>query len=264
MTITRLIKYPGAKNLLIPEISKRFGESGADTLVDVFGGSGNVSLNVNAPKTVYNELNKELVNLFMVIKTHPKEFLEIARKWTVKESQFLNYKENLVLTNPANQSKFDRAFRTFYKFNVSFGGMGSTYRTQKEKSSLTNVRKILSKYDHIKAKISNWKIENLDFKELIRNYGGENVFFYCDPPYTGKSWYDYSFNINDLEDLKKLTRVIRGNYLFTFDYTDENVMSVFGEPSSLMEFKSQNKTRSGQTSTRKYSIYHSRSINLTK
>ncbi len=256
MAITRLIKYPGAKNLLMPEILKGFGASGANALVDVFGGSGNVSLNVNAPRTVYNELNKELYMLFMVIKTYPKEFLEMARKWTVTESQFLNYKKNFILTNSANQSNIDMAFRTFYKFNVSFGGMGSTYRTQKEKSSLTHVRKILSNYDRISSKISSWEIENLDFKELIRSYGGENVFFYCDPPYTDKSWYDYSFNIYDLEDLKKLSRVIKGNYMFTFDYTDESVRKVFGEPSSLIEFENQNKIGSRQTPTRKYSIYH--------
>jgi DNA adenine methylase len=65
--VKKLIKYPGSKLVIIPDIRRIFLESGEEYFVDVFGGSGSVSLNI-AGKLVYNDINDELCNLFRVIK----------------------------------------------------------------------------------------------------------------------------------------------------------------------------------------------------
>ncbi len=256
MPITKIIKYPGTKNTLIPLIKKVFVETGASVLIDVFGGSGAVCLNVDASQTVYNDLNKEIFNLFKVIKSRPNNFLQVARKWTSSRDQFNGYYKMVSSGKMNVQDEVQSAFRTFYKFNVGFGGMGSTYRTKKEKSAYSTVLKILSNYSDISSRISKWTIENLDFRELMRKYHAENVFFYLDPPYTSKSWYDVDFNIRALEDLKKLTGVIRGKYLCTFDFKDENSKEVFGEPNHVVRFVNQNKQKKYPQVFRDYSLYY--------
>lgn len=256
MTPIKLIKYPGAKTALIPQIDKSFNESKSEVLVDVFGGSGVVPLNINARHTIYNDLNKELYGLFSVIKSNSKEFYDFAEEWTRTKPQFLKYMETLNSNSKTNLNVIEKAFRTFYKFNIGFGGMGSTYKTKKEKSSYSSMRKILSNFEVIRGKVSEWNIENLDFRELIRNYGGKNVFFYCDPPYSGKSWYEFTFNIKDLEELKKISSKIVGKYLFTFDYNDQNVRKIFGEPNHVTESENTNNRTVVPEMYRKFSFYY--------
>ena len=53
MVYLRLLKYPGAKFVVIPDIRNVFNNSHCNLFIDVFGGSGSVSLNINSPITVY-------------------------------------------------------------------------------------------------------------------------------------------------------------------------------------------------------------------
>ncbi|MCL5731660.1 MAG: DNA adenine methylase, partial [Candidatus Thermoplasmatota archaeon] len=69
----RIMKYPGAKGSLISEIRTLFYASGANFFVDVFGGSGVVSLNVCSPAVLYNDLDPRLYNLFMALAKYPDE-----------------------------------------------------------------------------------------------------------------------------------------------------------------------------------------------
>lgn len=256
MSNNKIIKYPGAKNALVPVINKVFRESGKSVFVDVFGGSGIVSLNVNTDKIVFNDLNREIYNLFKAINSGSDEFLQVARKWTSTRDRFDSYGEMLGSGKVTNQNSIESAFRTFYKFNVGFGGMGSTYRTKSEKSSYSSVLKILSNYKEISLRISKWTVENVDFRELIGTYDGGNVFFYFDPPYISKSWYDIDFNTRALEDLKRLTGVIKGSYLCTFDHNDLKAKDVFGTPDHVVQFVNQNRQKASPQAFRNYSLYY--------
>ena len=67
----RLMKYPGSKTVMLPEIKRIFSLSRSNMLIDVFGGSGLVSLNLRAEKTVYNDIDVKLINIFTTIQTNP-------------------------------------------------------------------------------------------------------------------------------------------------------------------------------------------------
>ncbi|MEM0135383.1 MAG: DNA adenine methylase [Thermoplasmatales archaeon] len=257
MSYIKLIKYPGSKNNLISTINELFLKSGAVVLVDVFGGSGIVPLNIEASQVVYNDLNKDLYNLFNMIRLYPNLLLEVMNKWTRSKEEFVEYREVLNAKGMVNMTDIDRAFRTFYGFNVGFGGMGSTYRTQKEKSSYSQTLKVISNYGVISSRISKWKIENLDFREVFRRFDSLKTFFYCDPPYSGKNWYEYQFDQNDLEDLMKVITDIRGKYLLSFDESDQGVKDIFGVPDLVVELESKNKKKNEyeQPPIRRFSIY---------
>lgn len=258
----KLIKYPGAKNTLVSVINKVFRESEKSVFIDVFGGSGVVSLNIEADRIIYNDLNKELYNLFNVIKSKSDEFLRAVIKWTSTRDKFDSYGEMLSSGKATNQGDVESAFRTFYKFNAGFGGMGSTYRTKREKSTYSAILKIATNYDEISLRISKWIVENVDFRELIRTYDGRRVFFFLDPPYIDKGWYDFDFNYRSLEDLKRLTTVIKGNYLCTFNYNDVKSREVFGEPDHVVQYVNQNRLKTSPQEFRNYSLYYNTSANF--
>ncbi len=258
----RLIKYPGSKNALLPIIRRVFEESGRTILVDVFGGSGTVSLNITSDSTVYNDLNSELFNLFNVIKYRSDLFSQMADEWTSDKERFRSYGNMMTSGRLVTGNDVEAAFRTFYKFNVGFGGMGSTYRTHKEKSAYSSILKILSGYAEISTRISRWTIENLDFREIISKYDSENVFFYLDPPYLGKSWYDIDFNYRSLRDLKKLTDIMKGRYLCSFDSSDKEAETVFGKPDYIAQFVNQNRQKASIPVYRTFSLYYNGDVRL--
>ena len=53
---------------MFEDIREIFNKSGKNTLIDVFGGSGKVLLNLNAKIKIYNDINNNLVNFFTELK----------------------------------------------------------------------------------------------------------------------------------------------------------------------------------------------------
>ncbi|WP_367181933.1 DNA adenine methylase, partial [Ferroplasma sp.] len=50
-----LLRYPGGKFYMLEDIKEIFNKSGKTTVIDVFGGSGKVLMNLNAKIKVYND-----------------------------------------------------------------------------------------------------------------------------------------------------------------------------------------------------------------
>ena len=63
------IFYMGNKYKLLSQLIPIFPGK-IDTFYDLFGGSGTLSLNVKANKTVYNELNYNVYKLFELFKIY--------------------------------------------------------------------------------------------------------------------------------------------------------------------------------------------------
>ena len=66
------LNYTGGKYKLLPQILPLFPKN-IDTFVDLFCGGGNVGININANKVIYNDLNKHLLCLFNTFKNLDKE-----------------------------------------------------------------------------------------------------------------------------------------------------------------------------------------------
>ena len=70
------IFYMGNKYDLLNELLPRFPKKEqVDTFIDLFGGSGTVSMNVPYKNIIYNELNQNIVNLLSMIKNTTDEEL---------------------------------------------------------------------------------------------------------------------------------------------------------------------------------------------
>ena len=71
-----LLRYPGGKFYVLEDIKEIFNKSGKTNVIDVFGGSGKVLMNLNAKIKIYNDINNNLVNFFTELKEHKKEVLK--------------------------------------------------------------------------------------------------------------------------------------------------------------------------------------------
>lgn len=249
----RLMKYPGAKGSLLPEIDRIFMSSGASRFVDVFGGSGLVSLNIQASSTVYNDLDPRLYNLFKSISISPEEVYRcLYRKYTdlkrsskgEKESDKIPQSIRVRNIHKSRKVDFfnslecdvDSACSLILEHTLSFGGMGGTYATN-EKSPLNYLAKTLRYFSQISESVQNWTLECLDFRDLIAKYNARDTFLFMDPPYLGKKWYDSNLSYDDFSDLKELTENITGTYLIVIDREDSSAISLLGEPSFTLEYK---------------------------
>ena len=235
-TYLRLMKYPGAKNVLTPDIRNIFERSGMKLFVDVFGGSGTVSLNIGAPRIVYNEIDPELSNLFRHVQEHPERLIQMLRK-VISEGEFPPLEK--IKGNERDSNTMERALNTLIRFTTSFGGMGDTYNTR-EKSSMGYARKTLEQFSSINRVVKGWKIENLDFREVFKKYDSNTAFFYLDPPYSDKKWYNYNFIRQDYMDLRELMTQSKGKYLMNVNTEDEFIAEIFGEPQFTKEYENKN------------------------
>ncbi|MGP6239242.1 DNA adenine methylase [Cuniculiplasma sp. SKW4] len=270
MEYLRLMKYPGAKKVMTGEIGEIYSKSGVSNFIDVFGGSGSVSLNIQSRYTVYNDLNEDLYNLFICVQRRPenvyfllKEGVKTRRKLLDDHDLSKNQidkemvfevkrigKEHGIPEKDVNSVLF------LIRMNLYFGGMGNTYPTRKEKASMAYISKTLDQLQDITSKVKKWKIENLDFRQVVEKYDHSNAFFYFDPPYPGADWYDMNFDSVDFQDLANILSNMKGRYLLTIDPDSSNLLEIFGMPGYIKEFKNENGPPDGLTNApRKRAFY---------
>ncbi|MHB1440565.1 MAG: DNA adenine methylase [Cuniculiplasma sp.] len=261
----RLMKYPGSKWVSIPDINNTWKESQCQRFVDVFGGSASVSLNMGSGQTVYNEIDTDLFNLFLCLRDNFEEFMKNAKRWTSGVKAFNDYRHHEEPDNlPEVEKMVSDAFRTFYRYNTTFGGMGETYFTGREKSTYTGIVKSVAHLPAIKERIGNWKIENMDFRELIKKYDSEDTFFYMDPPYAGKSWYNKNFTSQDFRDLSILRKEMKGKYLINFDTGNDSMKRVFGEPQFTKKYVNMNGNAQDMDNPFRYMAFYTSVIRTRK
>lgn len=183
--------YIGAKFKLLPQILPLFPEN-INVFVDLFGGGGEVSLNVKADRVVYNDKCKQLVNIFRNLdsnfscevtdtitkfnlgKINKEEFLA-CRKYYNDNKDTLSGREQAVLLYCLLTHAFNYqiAFNSKGEYNMP-SGYNRSYFSPQLKQRLE---------DYIK-RIGEINIEfySEDFHNLNLNQDS-SVFYYADPPY---------------------------------------------------------------------------------
>lgn len=222
-------RYPGGKTWLIPTVQKWLRQdSNKKELIEPFAGGGIVSLTAAfenlAEQIIMVELDDEVAAVWEVILNGKNEVL--ANKimnfdLTIDNirKEFDNIKKELI----------DIAFCTILKNRVSHGGIiakgsgliknGESGKGISSRWYAKTLRDRIIAINYIKDKIQFYKADAFDIIE--KKSENENCYFFIDPPYTiaGKRLYTH-FNI-DHEKLFKLTSLIRGKYMLTYDDTDE-------------------------------------------
>lgn len=202
--------YIGGKFNLLEKLLSLIPEH--KTYVEVFGGAGTLLINKRPSKVeVFNDIDGDLINLFMVVRDKPQKFVKKFR-WLLY-SRELNkcWSRDLAIDEP-----IERAVRFYYVMRSSFSGnwaAGWSFTRNKPKVFFDSLKKINS----IANRLKRVHIDHLDFRKCIKIWDSSNTFFFLDPPYFGKQRYRKDLTTKDHLDLRELLGKIKGKWLLTYN-----------------------------------------------
>lgn len=213
--IKPILKWAGGKRALLPELIKYIPDN-FNKYYEPFLGGGALFFELQPISAVINDLNEEIINLYLIIKNDVYSLIEELKSYK-NTIEFYYYIRNLDREPIFNlMDKVKRAARILYlnktcfnglfrvnsnnKFNVPFG----FYKSPKilDIDNLLKINYFLNSFD-----IS---ILNVDFEIALKNIQA-NDFVYFDPPYVplneSSSFTSYTsngFGKNDQIRLKEL------------------------------------------------------------
>ena len=209
-----ILNWIGGKNRLKKKILPLIPND-ITAYIEPFGGAGWVlfAKERHAKCEVYNDLDGELVNLFMIIKYHVDALVKDMAFQVSSRELFAKLKENTGFTD------IQRATRFLYLIKRSFGAMGEHYSIGKTKAlgGLASHAGIVTLAEKLHLRLDKVIIENKDFEGIIKTYDDKGSFFYFDPPYfKGNNLYPRVGKF----DHKRLATVlpgIKGRWLLSID-----------------------------------------------
>ena len=220
--------------------------------IDVFGGSGSVLLGKPEihPFEVYNDFDKNLVNLFRCMKErtmatvrelgfcnlNSREDFNAIRKFFEQREEFTDeyLSEELLLTEltfPPLQANELKELRTritkdhdvrraamFLKLlRYSYSSSCKSFASQP-----FDIRKLFGLIKELENRMANVVVENQDFETLIKHYDRPDSFFYADPPYfSSEGMYEVGFGWDDHVRLRDTLKGIKGNFLLSYNDCEE-------------------------------------------
>ena len=181
--------------------------------VELFFGAGWVYFGKEPSKVeVINDIDKELVNLFKMIKCHAPEMERVLKYEFCSRDIFELYRKGSI----ENLTEIERAIRFLYLINQSFAGRGNTfgYGTTRQPS-----QKIFNSdtLEEIRERLKNTYVENKNFIDIIDRYDRDHTFFFCDPPYFELSGYGNEFGEKEHLLLRDKLKNIKGKFLLTIN-----------------------------------------------
>jgi DNA adenine methylase len=155
--------------------------------VESFGGAASVLL--RKPRSygeVYNDLDREIVNLFRILR-NPAQAGELIR--LVKLTPFAH--DEFDLSYIAADDPIEQARRTVARAFMGFGSAAATghqtgFRANSNRSGTTPAHDWMNYPDKLIAIVERLRgvvIENKDAIEVIRQQDGPKTLHYVDPPY---------------------------------------------------------------------------------
>lgn len=183
------INYSGSKYRLLKYIIPLFPDD-INIFVDLFAGAGNVGINVNANKIIFNDYIYYLPQLYNIWKKKSIDEINEYINKTIKENKLSSTNANAFkeFRKKYNKTKnvedlfilicysfnFQMRFNNSHEYNSSFGKKSSTMNN--------NIRKNLNNFVNA-IHLKNTEFISQDFRDFDFDMLGDDDFVYCDPPY---------------------------------------------------------------------------------
>jgi len=188
---------------------------------EVFGGAASLLL-AKEPSEIecYNDLNGDLVNLFLTLRDHPIQLMERIYLLPYSRELFEEWSKQVLKTDEP-PDRIERAARFYFCICSGFAGGGPGAGWAFERSCIRN-RPLTwwnkaTRIPVIHERLRRVHIDHLDFRRFIKNWDAPDNFFFLDPPYFETA--DYKgvpdFTEKDQRDLAELCRTMQGKWLMT-------------------------------------------------
>ncbi|MBS7629025.1 DNA adenine methylase [Candidatus Bathyarchaeota archaeon] len=213
-----IIPYVGGKTFLLKHLLPLIPPH--EIYVEVFGGGAALLLNKQPSKyEVYNDVDGELVNLFLAIRDDPERFRSMLEGIPYSREIFQRWSREFKNGNKLPEDNVERAVRFYYVISSSISGkfgqgwsFGRSGRMWRRQTMLNRP------FEKIHNRLLNVTIDHLDFRKCIINWDSDETFFFLDPPYYGVKgpMYRFGFSESDHQDLAEMLRATRGRWLLTY------------------------------------------------
>jgi DNA adenine methylase len=207
-TVKSFLSYRGGKSLLVNKIIKRIPDHVC--YCEVFAGAAWLLFGKEESKVeIINDINKDLITLYRVIKNHLEEFVRYLKWILAAREEFARFKAE----NPETLTDIQRAVRFYYLLKAGYGAkvVGQTFNIGPTRPSSFNLLRIEEELSEAHLRLSRVYIENMHYQKLIERFDRPETFFYIDPPYYGNE-NDYGEEIFDREDFTRLRDVLGGGF----------------------------------------------------
>jgi DNA adenine methylase len=241
-----ILKWAGGKNVILKLIKERLDkiENKNVKFYDVFAGAGSVTFEFckDFNECIINDANKELINVYIALKTNHKKLCQILDKHINNHNHDYYYKVRAIdRTNEyKNMDMIERAARTIYLNKTCYNGLYRVNRKnefnvpigRQKNISVYNNNNIIEVVELLK-KIS---IYNKDYSVVLKQCKPGDVV-YIDPPYdkiNEKSFIEYNalrFNEFDQERLKTDIDLLteKGVYVIASNSYTENIKNLYND-----------------------------------
>ena len=219
-----------------------------DCFVDVFGGSGTVTMSRQSRGkciNIYNDVCKDLVNLFMCARDRPmalikelgflplhsrSEFEDLCRFLEKEEFRQDYLQEEIqiaqdffppedserlcqILAGRAELGDVQRAAAYYRKQRESFNAGGKVFAGKP-----VDITHFLRQLWDCSRKLRNVVLECRDFEPLTCQYDRPGTFFYCDPPYyKAEKFYEALFTHDDHIRLHEVMAKRKGYVMVSYN-----------------------------------------------
>jgi len=194
------LRYPGGKSKAIKTLSPWFPKTISEYREPFIGG-GSIAIEItksNPDVPVWiNDLYVPLYNFWVQLRDRGEELSERVReekqrtldegdkdKVTASAKELFNkYKEEI-----DTYDNFEKAVAFFIMNKCSFSGLteNSTFSQSASNSNFSLVG--ADKLAQFSKLIKDWKITNIDYSEVMKEYGSSDTFIFLDPPYDIKDF----------------------------------------------------------------------------
>jgi DNA adenine methylase len=178
-----------------------------------FGGSAALLLNREpSPVETYNDLDRELVNFFRVLRDEQSELIRLIALTPFSRQEF-----ELAISQPLEKISDLEAARRFYVrarqvrtglAQTASSGRWAHCKLTSRAGMAGAISRWLGSIDDLSAivqRLQRVQIENCPAFEVIKRYDSQETLFYCDPPYPHDSRGDskaYAYEMTDREHRK--------------------------------------------------------------
>jgi len=210
------VSYYGGKQKMLRHILPLIPEH--HLYVEPFCGGAAVYFAKNpAAVEVINDLNEELINFYLMVKTRFKDLNKMVK--STLHSRKTHQHAWAIYCNPARCDLVTRAWATWVLATQSFGSqLSSSWGYDRKKGSMAiKVKNKKRQFtEEICSRLELTQIECKDAVSVIKTYDCENAFFYIDPPYPGTDQAHYSgYTHSDLKILLDALTAIKGRFLLS-------------------------------------------------
>jgi len=185
--------------------------------VELFVGSGDIyfamDLNPEIP-AVINDLDKEIVSAFKILKSNPS--IDNIDRFKDKSLE-----EIRSFMKQSHSSPIDKLAKIIYDLCATFGGKAQGSKIYENPNIEPKLRKIPLYAEYMK----NTKVLNQDYKSVIKSNDGKDTFFYIDPPYENSKGL-YSKSDMDYEELAEVLSNIKGKFVLSLN-DSPNIRNIF-------------------------------------